>query len=133
MTWLASGPVQAFLESLVLKLFVTSLEAERHAAQVKMSLARKLSHIATVSRNLICAGYQRWRLAKAAAADQAAQRLRRAIRTNESALAWAHQGSTTGASRNRGASHRRNTSHRTTMMSEGVRRGQAASGVFCRN
>lgn len=95
--WLASDAVQAFLERLVVTLFVTSLEAERKAAQVKMSVARKLSHIATISRNLICAGYQRWRMTRAAAVDEAAGRLRRAIRTNESALAWAHEGGAVGA------------------------------------
>ena len=40
-TWLASDPVQAFLESLVLKLFVTSLASERKAAQV--NLVRKVT------------------------------------------------------------------------------------------
>ena len=59
--WLSSPPAQDFLEHFVLAIFLHSLNAERKHAAVKRWLQRKLCHLATVSTNLICTHYTRWR------------------------------------------------------------------------
>jgi len=89
--WLASSPVQDFLVEVVVYLFTHSLAAERKHNRVKNWLARKLSHIASVSNNLICGEYHKWRLEKSRAIEEAAEELRRARRITQTSLLWKHE------------------------------------------
>ncbi len=71
-----------------MNLFVNSLAAERRAAEAKGWVARKVSHVSTVSHDLICS---RWRMKRVGAARQlqaAVDELRKATQTGVTALSW---------------------------------------------
>ncbi len=87
-SWLASDDVQAFLTDTCRALFLNSLEAERRAADAKQWVARKISHIATVSRDLMCARCQADRLLKARHVMAADKTLRGATFTSRGSLAF---------------------------------------------
>ena len=88
--WLASDPVQRFLCDVGIKVLMNSLQAEREAAEAKQWVARKVSHIATVSRDLQCARYHKQRLEKSLRLINAQQALLRAEKTTISSLAFLH-------------------------------------------
>ena len=89
--WLASDPVQSFLEGMVVHMFAHSLSAERKANCVKHWLARKLSHLSSVSCNLMCADYHRWRLEQSRALEEAAHELAVARKAHSTNLRWKHE------------------------------------------
>ena len=87
--WLMGKAVQELVDEIIERLFVTSIEVERRHAEVKMwNPARKLAHIATVSRNAIILRFSRWREQQCLALERAAEATRRAKRTTWTALAW---------------------------------------------
>ena len=87
--WLLGKDVQELLGDVAEHLFYTSIEVERRHAEVNnWNPARKLAHIATVSRNAIILRFARWRAAKTQALERAAEEVRKAKRTHWSALAW---------------------------------------------
>ena len=85
--WMASVPVQEFLEQISHELFLHSLEVERRAAQVKQWEGSKVTHIATASCNNICVRFAKERDAKALAIEEAIEKLRKAKYMNKTSLA----------------------------------------------
>ena len=97
--WLQSEPVQAIFNRLAEVMLANSLAAERASAQVKKWETSKLTHIAIASRNAMTTRFLRWRVAQCEAIEAALKKLRKAERTNVTALAWQQA----GAARPRGA------------------------------
>ena len=87
--WLCSDRIQDFLTRAVEACVLNSLDAERLAARAKLMVARKVSHIATVSRDLICGRYHAQRLAKAREIAKAEKAVRAARRTTVGSLSFA--------------------------------------------
>ena len=54
LAWMASEPIQEFLEKISNELLCHSLDAERKAAQVKHREGRKVTNLATASLNNRC-------------------------------------------------------------------------------
>ena len=60
--WLVSPEVQTFLATTVSNMRVNSLDVERKGAEAKKWVSRKVNHVATVSRDILRARYDRRRL-----------------------------------------------------------------------
>ena len=88
LAWIASEPVQNFLEEICDKLLCHSLDAERKAAQVKKWESRKVTHIATASLNNICARFAKEREAKSLAIERAILKLRKVQKMRGTSIAW---------------------------------------------
>ena len=88
LNWIASEPVQNFLEQICHKLLCHSLDAERKAAQVKKWESRKVTHIATASLNNICARFSKEREAKSLAIQRAILKFRKVQKTRRTSIAW---------------------------------------------
>ena len=88
LAWIASEPVQNFLEQICHKLLCHSLDAERKAAQVKQWEGRKVTHIATASLNNICARFAKEREAKSLAIERAIFKLRKVQNMRGTSIAW---------------------------------------------
>ena len=101
LAWMASRPVQDFLEDVANGLLCHSLEVERRGAQVKHWESSKVTHIATASCNNICVRFAKEREAKALAIEAAMEKLRKAKYMNTTALSWKN-----GGSDSRGVEHR---------------------------
>ena len=87
--WLLSREPQELFDAIADHLFYTSIEVERRHSEVKnWNPARKVAHIATVSRNAIILRFNRWREAQTRALEVAAMELRKAKRTTWTSLAW---------------------------------------------
>ena len=90
--WLVSPEVQTFLVTTVSKILINSLDAERKGAEAKQWVARKVSHVATVSRDLICARYHRRRLDQSQALAAAENNLNRSKKSSVGSIAWLRSG-----------------------------------------
>ena len=90
--WLACPEVQAFLVETVWKILINSLGAEREGAETKKWVSRKVSHVATVSRDLICDRYHRIRLDQSQALAAAENNLKRAKSHTSGSIAWLRSG-----------------------------------------
>ena len=87
--WLLSKSVQELIDDIAEQLFFTSIEVERRHAEVKnWNPARKVAHIATVSRNAIILRFARWRAVQTKLLERAAAELNKAKRTSWTSLAW---------------------------------------------
>ena len=87
--WLAGSDVQELLDAIAEQLFHTSIEMKRwHAEMKNWNPARKVAHLATVSRNAIIRRFARWREGQNRALDDAAVVLRKAKRTRWTSLVW---------------------------------------------
>ena len=70
-----SDAVQDWLEEVASAFFVTSLDAERQAAETKRREQRNISLLANVSRDLLCTRFTRQRDEQARAIDVAAKKV----------------------------------------------------------
>ena len=86
--WLASDSVQGFVEQLCEEGLCTSLAAERCMAEAKRWESCKVTHIATASRDMICARFSKQRELKALEIDRAERNLRRSKACSRTALVW---------------------------------------------
>ena len=92
-SWLASVPLQEFIEKVCSEALASSLEVERRMAQTKKWESSKATHAATASRNMICARFAKNREAKSLALATAMRRLERARHTTVGSLRWQERGS----------------------------------------
>ena len=89
--WLLSRPVQDLFEEMCVVTLATSLPVERRHNEIKKWEASKLTHIASASRNAIAMRFLKWREEHCHTLHAKQAALRRAVRTNLQALAWAEQ------------------------------------------
>ena len=86
--WFASDPVQEFLQRTCQEALATSLPAERRHAEAKRWETSKVTHIATASRDMMCARHAKHREARALALEAAAREVRRCRKLRKENLAW---------------------------------------------
>ena len=70
------------------RIFVNSLDAERKAQEAKGWVARKISKIGTISRELNCARYCKHRLAASKQIAAADRELQKALKSSIGSIAW---------------------------------------------
>ena len=86
--FMESAAVQDWLEEVAIALFVTSLDAERQAAEVKRREGRNVSLLANVSRDLLCTRFTRQRDEQARVIDAAAKKVEALKISNWQKIAW---------------------------------------------
>ena len=86
--FMESDAVQDWLEEVAFAFFVTSLDAEREAAEVKRREGRNISLLANVSRDLLCTRFTRQRDEQARAIDAAAKKVEALKFSTWHSIAW---------------------------------------------
>ena len=86
--FMESDAVQDWLEEVAFAFFVTSLDAERQAAEVKRREGRNVSLLANVSRDLLCTRFTRQRDEQARVIEAAAKKVEALKISNWQKIAW---------------------------------------------
>ena len=88
-SFMMSDEVQAFLEDGA-HIFMNSLHAERAAAEVKRAVdtGGRSSLLSSVSRDMLCRRFDRWRRARALELEQAEDRVRSCFRRGWASYVW---------------------------------------------